>query len=91
VTPSDVELLVKFRDSTALLPARPGGPQVGAALKVLHPELAGLSFGPPYASHQALLPQHPVHPVDRRFSQLGQPLACGAQHCLVKLRGRPDR
>lgn len=90
LAPDDVELLLKYRDSTVILPARRGGHVVGSALKLLYPELADSAYGSAYASRLALLPQHPVHPVDRRFARMGQPIACSARHCLVRLRGRPD-
>lgn len=86
----DVDLLRRFPEAAALLPARQGGHHVGAALKILNPELHNVAYGAAYASRLALLPIRPVHPVDVAFAAHGTPLACSVRHCLVRLRGRPD-
>ncbi len=86
----DLELLRRFPDSTAILPAQIGGAKAGLVAKALYPELGPVSYGPPYASHQILLPAVALNAIDATFMSRGKVLACNPRHCLLRLRGQND-
>ncbi|MSP90849.1 MAG: hypothetical protein EXR79_03440 [Myxococcales bacterium] len=88
--PDEIALLYRHQESTTLHPARPGGPVLGAVLHVLHPALAGVSYGHAQDANLVLLPARPVHTVDRALAASGTRVACtpSAGSCLVRIRGQ---
>jgi hypothetical protein len=90
--PDEVTLLYHYPPPTALHPSHPGGPQLGRALKAVHPRLQDRTFGMPYDADLVLLPARPVHPVDRAFERAGERVACSAsgRSCLTRIRGQGD-
>jgi hypothetical protein len=92
--PADLALLQRFPEPTAILPARRGGSDLANALKPLSKSLEHGVYLPAHLARLVLLPEPPVHPVDRVFADHAVRLGCTAdarlqaRHCLVRLVGR---